>query len=87
MHNAQIRRGLRPFPCQASEGVIPFSNLSDRELIALRFIVRGGDLNTVAAALLVNRDVVIVLRKRLLAKFRLTSDDELIDFGRNLRLS
>lgn len=82
----QMRRGLMSFPCQASEGFMSFSNLSDRELIALRCFVRGGDVDTVAAALSVNRRVVTLLRRRLLAKLGLSTDEELISFGRGLTL-
>lgn len=83
----QVRRGLMLFPCQVSEGVMPFSNLSDRELIALRCVVRGGDVGTIAAALLVSRDSAGLLRRRLLTKLGLSTDEELIRFGRHLKLS
>lgn len=83
----QVRRGLLLFPCQVAEGVMPFNNLADRELIALRCLVRGGDMDTVAAALSVSRDVVSVLRRRLLTKLGLSTDEELIGFGRRYKLS
>ncbi|MNF91041.1 response regulator [compost metagenome] len=70
-----------------AEGVLPFNNLADRELIALRCLVRGGDMDTVAAALSVSRDVVSVLRRRLLTKLGLSTDEELIGFGRRYKLS
>lgn len=82
----QMRRGLMLFPRQVAEGVMPCSSLADRELVALRCLVRGGDMDTIAAALAVSRDVVSVLRRRLLAKLELSSDEELISFSRPLRL-
>lgn len=82
----QMRRGLMLFPRQVAEGVMPCSSLADRELVALRCLVRGGDMNTIAVALAVSRDVVSVLRRRLLAKLGLSSDEELITFGRRLGL-
>lgn len=66
---------------------MPFSNLSDRELIALRCLVRGGGADTVEAALLVSRDGANLLRRRLLAKLGLSTDEGLIRFGRYLKLS
>lgn len=83
----QVRRGLMLFPCSMSEGVMPFSNLSDRELIALRCLARDGDLNTIAAALLVSRSTASLLRRRLLTKLGLSSDEALIRFSRSLKLN
>lgn len=83
----QVRRGAMLFPRQMSQGVLPFSNLSDRELIALRTLVRGGDLDSIAAALLVSRETAMQLRRHLLSKLELSTNDELIRCGRCLRLS
>lgn len=83
----QVRRGQILFPNNVSEGVMPFSNLSDPELIALRCLVRNGNLDTVAAALMIERGAARLLRGRLLTKLGLSTDEELIRFDRYLKLS
>lgn len=83
----QIRKGVMLFPRQVYEGELPFSNLSDRELIALRCLVRGGDIGTISAALLVSREGANILRRRLVTKLGLSTIKELIHYGRHLKLS
>lgn len=82
----QMRRGVMLFPSQMTEGELPFSALSDRELIALRSLVRGGDANSIATTLMVSQETANKLRRRLFTKLGLATDEALIQAGRDLRL-
>lgn len=82
----QMRRGVMLFPSQMTENGLPFSALSDRELIALRSLVRGGDANSIATMLMVSQETANKLRRRLFTKLGLATDEALIQAGRDLRL-
>lgn len=82
----EVRRGRMLFPCRKNEDELPSSNLSDNELIALRCMVRGGDTGTISKALMVSRGNASLLCKHLVTKLGLSSAEELIHYGRHLKL-
>lgn len=82
----QIRNGLMLFPQQEGMPDLPWMDLSDRELISLRCIARGGNETSIAAALLIERAQATILCKHLQTKLSLGSIEEVRQFAKRLRL-
>ncbi|WP_155736106.1 response regulator transcription factor [Pseudomonas chlororaphis] len=61
--------------------------LSDDEIIVLRCLVRGGNIDSIAAALMISAAEAAQLHQRLNAKLSLFTHQELIHFGKGLTLS
>lgn len=84
---AQIRHGQMMFPDMTMRAGDALIGLSDTELVILRCLVRGGDVDNAAMALRITRARVKVVIRRLQAKLALESYEALIKFGRQMCLS
>ncbi|UVM05738.1 response regulator [Pseudomonas laurylsulfatiphila] len=83
----QIRHGKMMFPYTASNACDALIGLSDAELVALRCLVRGGDVDNAAMALQITRGHANVVIRRLQAKLVLENHEALIEFGRKMYLN
>lgn len=83
---SQIRHGQMMFPHTIMRTGDPLLGLSDNELVVLRCLVRGGDIEHAAMALQITRARVKVVIRRLQAKLTLESYEALIKFGRKMCL-
>ncbi len=83
---SRIHRGSRLYPQQEVTPGSPWADISDSELVTLRCLARGGDSGSIAAALGLRRSGAKALCERLQAKLEMPSIDELVLFGRHMRL-
>jgi len=80
----QVLQGQMLFPSHPM--LAPSEDLSDSEIVALRCLVRGGDLDSIASALMISSAHAAQLNQRLNTKLGM-STKELIRFGKSLTLS
>lgn len=82
---SQVLQGQMLFPSHpAGETSDEFS---DDEIIVLRCLVRGGDIDSIAAALMISVAEAVQLHQRLNAKLGLSTRQELLHFIQRLTLS
>ncbi|MCP1489905.1 two-component system response regulator EvgA [Pseudomonas fluorescens] len=81
----QVLQGQMLFPSHPM--VVASGDLSDGEIVALRCLVRGGDIDNIASALMISSTHAAQLNQRLSTKLDMPTDKELIRFGKSLTLS
>ncbi|WP_171057338.1 response regulator [Pseudomonas fluorescens] len=81
----QVLQGQMLFPSHPM--LAPSEDLSDGEIVALRCLVRGGDLDSIASALMISSAHAAQLNQRLNTKLGMSTNKELIRFGKSLTLS
>lgn len=82
----QVTQGRTALSASAEELELPWADLSDQDLIALRCLARGGTDRNIAAALAISCLAAQRLCHRLLEDLGIPSLDELRQFSRHLRL-
>lgn len=82
---SQIAQGQMLFPRQSMAAAA--GDLSNGEIVALRCLVRGGDVQSIASALMITPSDVDKLNHRLMLKLGLSRPKELIRYGRSLALN
>lgn len=83
---SRTRCGATLYPQQQVTPGASWADISDSELVTLRCLARGGDSGSIAAALGLRRSGAKALCGRLQAKLEMPSIDELVLFGRHMRL-
>jgi two-component system response regulator EvgA len=83
---SRLRCGSTLYPQQEVKPVALWADLSDRELVMMRCLARGGDLGSIAAALCLPRRSAKELCARLQARLEMPSIEALVQFGRHMRL-
>ncbi|MFJ2714377.1 response regulator transcription factor [Pseudomonas sp. NPDC087346] len=81
----QVLQGQMLFPSHSM--AVASDDLSDGEIVALRCLVRGGDVDSIASALMISPAHAGELNHKLNTKLGMPTNKELIRFGRSLTLS
>jgi DNA-binding NarL/FixJ family response regulator len=81
----QVLQGQMLYPSHPMAAVL--EDLTDGEIVALRCLVRGGDIDSIASALMISSVHAARLNQRLSTKLGMPTNKELIRFGKSLRLS
>ncbi|MDI2145894.1 response regulator transcription factor [Pseudomonas sp. ITA] len=80
-----VLQGQMLFPSQSM--AVDSNDLSDGEIVALRCLVRGGGIDSIASALMISSVHAAELNQRLNTKLGMSTHQELVRYGKSLTLS